>query len=96
MYHRNESRIRGHIMVCFLALVLESFLAYKLKEIGCKESVKDILHDVSQIKASLITVNGEDQIVRTELSGEANAAFVAIGTQAPPRVLADSHNTKKM
>lgn len=57
MYHRNESRIRGHIMVCFLALVLESFLAYKLKEIGCKESVKDILHDVSQIKASLITVN---------------------------------------
>ncbi|REJ11699.1 MAG: hypothetical protein C6W58_17895, partial [Bacillaceae bacterium] len=35
MYHRVESRIRGHIMVCFLALVMESFLAYKLKEIGC-------------------------------------------------------------
>ena len=94
MYHRNESRIRGHILVCFLALVLESYLAYKLKETGCRKSVKDVLYDVSQIKASLITVNGEDQIVRTELQGEANAAFVAIGTQAPPRVLVNTHNTK--
>ncbi|RFA32186.1 hypothetical protein CAI16_18850 [Virgibacillus dokdonensis] len=25
MYHRKEQRIRGHIIVCFLALVMESF-----------------------------------------------------------------------
>ena len=87
MFHRNEDRIRGHIMVCFLALVMESFLAHRLKEIGCEASVKDVLHDVSQIKASLVATNGEEQIIRTELMGEANAAFVAIGTSAPPRVL---------
>ena len=87
MYHRVESRIRGHIMVCFLALVMESFLAYKLKEIGCQTSVKDILHDVSQVKASKIRVNGEEQIVRTELQSQANLAFEALVTQAPPRVL---------
>lgn len=49
MYHRNESRIRGHILVCFLALVLESYLAYKLRETGCRKSVKDVLYDVSQL-----------------------------------------------
>ncbi|MBE3571089.1 MAG: transposase [Bacillales bacterium] len=90
MFHRKEERIRGHIMICFLALVLESFLAYKLKEIGCETSVKDILHDVSRMKASLISVDGQEQIIRTELHGEANQAFVAIGTQAPPRILVDS------
>jgi transposase len=87
MFHRNEDRIRGHIMVCFLALVMESFLAYKLKKIGCQASLKDVMHDVSQIKASLVVSNGEEQVIRTELLGEANTAFVAIGTTAPPRVL---------
>ncbi|GAX88401.1 IS1634 family transposase [Effusibacillus lacus] len=90
MYHRRESRIRGHIMVCFLALVMESYLALRLKETGCTMSVKDVLHDVSQMKASLIRVEGQEQIIRTELHGEANAAFVAIGTQAPPRVLTNT------
>ncbi|MDQ0340591.1 hypothetical protein J2S00_003415 [Caldalkalibacillus uzonensis] len=66
---------------------MESVLAYKLKEIGCQTSVKDVLHEVSQIKASLVVSNGEEQIIRTELRGEANMAFVASGTTAPPRVL---------
>ncbi|WP_181917350.1 hypothetical protein [Virgibacillus dokdonensis] len=87
MYHRKEERIRGHVMVCFLALVMESFLAFKLKEIGYQTSVKEVLHDVAQMKASLVCVNGEEQIVRTELQGDAYMAFEAIGTQAPPRVL---------
>lgn len=45
------------------------------------------MHDVSQMKASKIRVNGEEQIVRTELQGQANLAFEALVTQAPPRVL---------
>lgn len=77
-------------MVCFFALVMESYLALRLKETGCTTSVKDVLHDVSQMKASLIRVEGQEQIIRTELHGEANAAFVAIGTQAPPRVMTDT------
>jgi hypothetical protein len=74
-------------MVCFLALVMESFLALRLKETGSQSSVKDVLHDGSQMKASLIRVNGEEVIVRTELHGEANMAFVTLETQAPPRML---------
>jgi transposase len=89
MYHRTESRIRGHIMICFLALVMESYLALKLRQTGCEKSVKDVLHDVEQMKASLIRVEGQEQIVRTEIHGDANAAFIAIGTQAPPRILSE-------
>lgn len=40
-----------------------------------------------KMKASKIRVNGEEQIVRTELQGQANLAFEALVTQAPPRVL---------
>jgi hypothetical protein len=32
VYHWSESRVRGHIMVCFLALVLESGLLRALKK----------------------------------------------------------------
>lgn len=90
MYHRKKSRIKGHIMLCFLALVMESYLALRLKERGCTTSVKDVLHDVSQMKASCVRVDGQEKIVRTELYGQANAAFEAIGTQAPPRELDDT------
>ncbi|MBO8164934.1 MAG: IS1634 family transposase [Brevibacillus sp.] len=87
MYHRRESRIRGHIMICFLALVMESYLGFKLRQSRYQKSVKDVLHDVGQMKASLIRVEGQEQIVRSEWHGDANAAFVAIGTQALPCIL---------
>lgn len=94
MYHRNAKRIRGHIMVCFLAFVMESYLAYCLKQKGYTQSVTEVLHDVHQIKASLVRVNGEEQIVRSELPGDSYVAFEAIGTQPPRRVLKSSNNTK--
>ncbi|WP_181917346.1 hypothetical protein [Virgibacillus dokdonensis] len=39
------------------------------------------------MKASLVCINGEEQIVQTELEGDAYMAFEALGTQAPPRLL---------
>lgn len=38
MYHWTESRIRGHIMVCFLAFYLEMVLRKRLKEAACDAS----------------------------------------------------------
>ncbi len=38
VYHWSESRVRGHIMVCFLALVLESGLMRALNESGRKNA----------------------------------------------------------
>jgi hypothetical protein len=62
-------------------------LAFHLKEKGCKTSFSDVMHDVGQMKASLVRINGEEQIIRTELQGDANLAFEAIGTKASARVV---------
>ena len=34
IYHWSESRVRGHVMVCFLAFILRQHLRLKLKEVG--------------------------------------------------------------
>ena len=87
VYHYTEKRIRGHIMVCFLAFVLEMALRRKLKAI-IEEAVPydDILHHLEQVKAVEITLDGKRYLARTELVGHADLAFRALGMRPPLRV----------
>ncbi|MEW9671319.1 IS1634 family transposase [Ammoniphilus sp. 3BR4] len=87
MYHRTEDRVRGHIMICFLALVLESFMRLKLKESGSTSSYSQVMHDLEQLKVSKVLTEGKEVVVRNELTGQAFDAFKALGTQVPPRIL---------
>lgn len=86
IYHWTEARVRGHIMVCFLAFVLETALRKKLKEAGTEEAYPHILHDLQQLKAVQITIDGETYLIRTELLGKAFDAFKAVGLRPPARV----------
>lgn len=87
IYHYTEKRIRGHIMVCFLALVLEMALRRKLGAIT-EEAVPydDLLHHLEQVKAVEINLDGKRYLARTELVGHADLAFRALGTRPPLRV----------
>lgn len=93
MYHRTEDRVRGHIMICFLALVLESFMRLKLKESGSPSTYSEVMHDLEQLKVSKVLTDGKEIVVRNELTGQAFAAFKAIGTQVPPRILEGGEST---
>lgn len=51
--HRQEFRVRAHMFVCFMAYLLYSVLAYKLKDGKVSESVEEVLErldDVEKIK----------------------------------------------
>jgi hypothetical protein len=87
IYHYTEKRIRGHIMVCFLALVLEMALRRKLGVIT-EEAVPydDLIHHLEQVKAVEINLDGKRYLARTELVGHADLAFRALGTRPPLRV----------
>ncbi len=57
MYHWTEQRVRGHIMVCFLALVLESALMRSLKASGNEDvNMKDLMADLKRLQALRISV----------------------------------------
>ena len=88
IYHWTEKRIRGHVMVCFLALVLEMALRRKIKALA--EDVEfrydDLLMDLSQLKAVEIRLDGKCYLARTELTGQASLAFRALGMRPPLHV----------
>ena len=87
IYHWTERRIRGHIMVCYLALLLEVILERKLREIGYDGSIRELMLDLEELKVVEVEVAGKRYVVRTELKGEAYKAFRAVGMRVPGRLI---------
>lgn len=86
IYHYTDPRVRGHVMVCFLALVLESALIRYLNQGEAKTSYLKLLADLSQLHAVEITHQGKTYLLRTELAGSAYEAFRVLGIRPPNKV----------
>lgn len=54
VYHFIERRIKTHFLICYLALVLERLLEYKLKSSGCSISTEVILNSLAHFKLNEI------------------------------------------
>lgn len=79
IYHWTEKRIRGHIFICFLALVLELSFRKALKG----ESYTKVMSDLKQVQAVLSKVRDKEFLKRTELPGRSHLAFRAVQLQIP-------------
>ena len=86
VYHWKDSRVRGHIMVCFLALVLESALRRKLLEKNIEVEYIYLLRDLHQLMAVEMTIGEDRYLCRTELVGKAHEAFKALGIRPPLQI----------
>jgi len=86
VFLRVEDHVRGHILVCFLALVMEATLRRLLAETGSQSSYQDVLDDLAGVTASRFEARGKAWLWRAELPGVANDAFRAVGLRPPPRV----------
>ena len=86
VFLRNEDHVRSHIVVCFLALVLEAALQRLLKEHEGNGSYRDVLADLEAVRAVQLKANGKSWLVRTELPARAFAAFKAVGLRPPAHV----------
>jgi hypothetical protein len=97
VFLRTEDHVRGHIVICFLALVLEATLIRRLRkemtagdtpEQGSEAEIsyREILKDLDKVRAEEIKVNKKSWLVRSELAGQAMLAFRAIGIRPPPLV----------
>ncbi len=86
VFHWTPQRVRGHIMVCFLALVLESALQRSLRQVGSTATLAEVLHDLDQLHAAELHLDGRRYLCRTPLVGKAYEAFKAVGLRPPPEV----------
>ncbi len=86
VFLRTEDHVRGHLVVCFLSLVLESSLARLLKAHGSSGRYREVLADLEQMRAVCFESRGKSWLWRTELTGQAFDAFQAVGMRPPARV----------
>jgi len=87
IYHWTEPRVRAHVAVCFLALLLEVELERRIKELGVGASFREVLRDLKRVKAVHLEVKGKQYLARTELVGQAYQGFRAAGVAVPPQVV---------
>jgi len=87
IYHWNEDRIRGHVCVCFLALVLQATMQKLLLNADKPASYGEVMRDLAKLQAVKLRLKDKEHIVRTELTGQANQAFQAVRLRVPPRVI---------
>ena len=87
IYHFTERRIRAHVFVCFLALVLRITFKKWLIQTDEKANYSDVFAAVCQIKAIQLTAPQKQFIMRTEFPEKAHLAFKAVGLPPPLRIL---------
>ena len=86
VFRRTQGHVRGHLVVCFLALVVETALARLLKAHGSSSSYREVLADLEQMRAVRLETRGKTWLWRTELPNQAYEAFRATGLRPPSRV----------
>jgi transposase len=67
IYHQNEQRVKAHIFVAALALLVQRFLGRRLEEAGIDFSVERAMEALSTVR--LVTLRLEDQAERSGVSG---------------------------
>ena len=93
IYHYTKRRIRAHIFISFLALVLKVIFQKALFNINKSLSVNKAIEDIKKIKAVRITFKDRPIVLRTELEGDSHHVFKAAQLKIPPRILSNPQDT---
>jgi len=87
IYHWSESRVRGHVMVCFLAFIMRQHLRLKLKGMGWEGSFSGLLEALKRVRVTVVEDRaGHKYRFRDEIPAEAMPAFRALRMAPPKRV----------
>ena len=98
--HFTDKRIRGHVMVCFLAYALEmalrQALAGKKGAVVAEGDYHEIMRDLDRLAVATLGAGDRIYQVRTPIEGRAYEAFAAVGLRPPAKVLAGPGSDPKI
>ncbi|KAA0256863.1 IS1634 family transposase [Deferribacter autotrophicus] len=84
MYHFSENRIRGHIFLCFLSMLVTSIMEKRLKDAGVDLSWEKALFELRKLKTvSYLTNSGIRGISLTRVTDRQKKIFKALGCPIP-------------
>ena len=83
VFHRLEHRIRAHVLICWLALLLT-----RVAELSCHQSWRNIRRETARLKQ--VTLAGEAGTITqtTPLRASQQAIYQALSITPPPRISA--------
>jgi transposase len=87
IYHWTTRRIRGHVFICFLALLVKIAFEKALEKIDPKAVYSEVIQALKDVKAALFRVKERKLILRTTLPEKAHLGFKAAGIRIPGDVL---------
>jgi len=81
VYHRKEERIRAHVLLCWLALLL-----VRVAENACEESWPNLRRELQKIKLGSFAGAAGSFSQRTELTAAQRAILAKLEVAEPPRI----------
>jgi transposase len=86
IYVWTESSIRGHFVMCYLALVLERYLEYKLRQEGIVLSTEKIQEAIESAKIMVVEneSNGLKYYIKSESKDDYERIARALGIKEIP------------
>ncbi len=87
LYHYTDERIRAHVMICFLALIIRRKLAAKLKKISKNLSYSRCMNDLKRLSVVEMKVKDEEVHLLTEVKEGAKKMFKAVNLELPKRII---------
>lgn len=111
VFHWTDRNIVGHLTMCFLSYLCEALLTKALREKNMmlesraiKEetidprplTVVEAMRELQEVRAIPVQVKSSTIWVRTDISGNAQKLFSAIGLKPPPKVLKLSEKSKNV
>ena len=94
LFHRKERRIRSHVFICFMALILKNMLLKKMRKLDDKISYLKTIRELKRLRAMSIKIYKTTLVVRTEIKANTKIVFKALGTAFPKKVLKHENSSQ--
>ncbi len=82
LYHRTDKRIKGHVFICILALLLK-----RLMEKKTDRQFTKIFRELKKLKASIIKFRGKKIFQRNQINNTLKQLLESLEIMEPPKVL---------
>lgn len=89
-YHRTESRVKAHVLICYLAFLIERYVERHLKIHKAGFSAATAFESLSQLGAATMEVDGQRYTYISEPSRRDKIIFKSLGIQSPTRCLIEN------